>query len=288
MTSESTRETRRKLIKTLGVGTGGLIGVAAGGLIVGGAGGYFGRAPEVSSLQGQVDSVTKINSNLMTQLDTLTKARDGLQSQVSSLNGQISGLNGQISTLQGQVGDLTSKSLLNTVELKNSGDRYTAWVAFSKANTVDGVDHRVAMQGVVRFNPDKHTVEGGGSFGHFDNAPPAPKPVISSGKWEAIEFVSYLRKDPPGIYGLIEASILEMKINLLPNFGLNAGKIIPATLRPVCNVGALGVAGNVGEPEGYTLTIPDTPFAADGAAGPFKPLVPALGLTHISVVGPVS
>ncbi len=198
---------------------------------------------------------------------------------------EVGSLNSQISSLQTQVQGLTPKVLDNIVGLKNAGERYTAWVAFSTANTVDSVDHRVAMQGVVRFNPDKQVVEGGGSFVHFDNAPPVPKPVIASGKWETTGFVSYTPKSPPAIYGPIEAGILVMNANLLPSVGPNAGKVLAASLRAVCNIGALGPAGNMGEPEGYVLTIPGSPFAADGAAGPFKPIVPPIGLTHISVVG---
>ncbi len=203
----------------------------------------------------------------------------------SARQSEVASLNSQISSLQTQVQDLTPKVIDNIVGLKNAGDRYTAWVAFSKANTVDSVDHQVGVTGVVRFNPDKRQVEGGGNFVHVDNAPPVPKPVIASGKWEAKEFVSYTLKSPPAIYGLIQASILVMNVNLLPSVGPNAGKVLPASLRPVCNIGALGAAGNMGEPEGFTLTIPGSPFAADGAAGPFKPMVPPLGLTHISIVG---
>ncbi len=210
----------------------------------------------------------------------------GVVGTYSARQTEVASLNSQISSLQTQVQDLTPKVLNNIVSLKNAGGRYTALVSFSKANTVDSVDHRVVMHGLVRFNPAKREVEGGGGFVHFDNAPPVPKPIIASGKWEAKEFVSYNLKSPPAISGLIEASILVTNVNLLPSVGPNAGKVIPASLRAVCNIGTLGDAGNMGEPEGYVLTIPGSPFAAGGAAGPFKPLAPPLGLTHISIVGP--
>jgi hypothetical protein len=199
---------------------------------------------------------------------------------------EVSSLQGKVDSLTKDKSDLVPRSVANVVGLKTAGWRYTTWVAFSKANTIDGVDHRVAMQGVVRFNPDQKVVDGGGSFVHFDNAPPTPKPILASGLWEAKEFLSHSLLTPPAIYGKIEAGILTMNINLLPDVGPNAGKVIPAILRPVCNIGALGPAGSTGEPEGYTLTIPGTPFATDVAAGPFKPLSPTvLGITHISVVG---
>src|SRR6266849_672731 len=55
--------------------------------------------------------------------------------------------------------------------------RVYAFVAFSQAGTVGGVVHRIAMQGAGRFSPEEGEVTGGGSFVHFDNAPPVPKPI---------------------------------------------------------------------------------------------------------------
>jgi len=82
-------------------------------------------------------------------------------------------------------------SLLASPALANNGERQSTFVAFSKARTVNGVDHRVAMNGKVRFNPEAETVSGGGNFVHLDNAPPTPKPILASGLWEATEFISW-------------------------------------------------------------------------------------------------
>ena len=125
------------------------------------------------------------------------------------------------------------------------------------------------MNGKVRFNPEAETVSGGGSFVHFNNAPPPPKPILATGLWEATEFISWDHN--AGTYDHINASILELEITLFPD----GGDETEATLRLICNIGPAGLS--TGEPEGFVLTVPDAPF------GSFKPLVPPVGLTHISI-----
>ncbi len=150
--------------------------------------------------------------------------------------------------------------------------RHYTFVAISEADTVDGVIHRMAMEGAGKFNVTGGTVKGGGSFVHFDNAPPNPKPIIAFGTWKARDILSYTPLDPPGVYGRIEASILEILADLFPE---GAGVVKDVTLRLICNIGVAGLM--TGEPEGFKLTIPGAPF------GSFDPLVPAVGLTHISI-----
>ncbi len=79
-----------------------------------------------------------------------------------------------------------------------------------------------------------------------------------------------------GTYGRIAASILELQIDLLPDLG-PVRKVEGVALRLICNIGAAGIT--TGEPESFVLTVPGAPF------GPFQPLSPVVGLTHISVPG---
>src|SRR5712692_1107759 len=150
-------------------------------------------------------------------------------------------------------------------EDEDEGNRVYTFVAFSQAGTVGGVVHRIAMQGAGRFSPEESEVAGGGSFVHFDNAPPVPKPILDSGRWQPTKFLSYQRLSPPGIYGHIEAGILEMQVSLR----LDNGSVVSgAILRLICNIGAAGFS--TGEPEGYKLTIPGAAF------GTFAPIIQAL------------
>jgi len=239
MSSESVKETRRNVIKKLGIATGGLIGVAAGGLVVGGAGAYFAREPEVSSLRGKVDAVTL-------------------------------------------------QSFTNVLAQNTRGDRLAFLSSLSQAKVVNGVAHGMDMEGGFRFNPDKREAEGGGGYVHVNLA--SPVPPIDFGKWEVKKLVSYTRQSPPAIWGRIEASVVDIEINLLPEFGPVAGQVIPASLRCACNIAFLGPAGFTGQSEGFQLTIPGTPF---GTFAPFDvptapgfpfPFIP-LGLLNITIAG---
>ncbi len=167
------------------------------------------------------------------------------------------------------LGSVGTTALLPALKPQVKGDRHSYFVSFSKKTT--GEDHRTAFVGAVRFNAGRREVEGGGTFIYFNNgATGTPKPFLSPGfgGWEAKEFVSYDHQ--VGTYGTIEASILEMKVNLLPS----DGSVIPATLRLICNVGAANLS--TGEPEGFKFTAP---------FGTFVPLDPVLGITHISIEG---
>lgn len=157
-------------------------------------------------------------------------------------------------------------------EDEDGAERLFTFVALSKAMTIGSVVHTVAMEGAGRFDPVEGEVKGGGSFVHFNNDPalPKPKPIIAFGKWKAKTFVSYT--NPPGSYGRIDQSIVEMKVDLFPE---GAPKVSGATLRIICNIGAAGLT--TGEEEGYKLTIPGAPF------GTFEPFDPPLGLSHISI-----
>ncbi len=148
------------------------------------------------------------------------------------------------------------------------------FVAFSRAGTVDGVVHTVGSNGEGKFDPESGWIEGGGGFLHFDDASVMPKRIINSGRWKARKILKYEKQ--VGTYGRIAASILEMEVDLLPDLG-PVRRIEGANLRIICNIGAAGLM--TGEPEGYVLTVPGAPF------GPFRPLSPVLGLTHISVPG---
>ncbi len=135
------------------------------------------------------------------------------------------------------------------------------FVSVSAAVTIDGVAHRMIMNGNGKVTPSQ--VVGGGSFVHINNAPPVPKPILASGTWKAKRLLSF---ELIGTYGSLASGVLEMEIDLLPE----GGPVTPATLEVICNIGAAGLS--TGEEEGFILTIPGAPF------GPFMPLVPAFGL----------
>ncbi len=156
-----------------------------------------------------------------------------------------------------------------------SGDRLFTAVAIT-GNTANTND-RFAMQTSGTFDPTEAKVEGSGSFAHFDNSFTGfPKPMLppGSGLVNIRQFVSYSPLSPPGVFGHIEASILETLADIIPDGG---GAVITGVpLRLICNIGALGPAGFTGQPEGYVLTAP---------FGTFAPLSPIVGLTHISIPG---
>ncbi len=164
--------------------------------------------------------------------------------------------------------DLLS-SLNAQVQRSDNGHRVFVFVSFSQApSTILGVLPRIGMQGAGTFDPDAGWVKGGGSFVLFDQSKPTPKPLIASGFWQPTAFVSYDTKGL-GSYGTIQPAIL----TVLADFpGIGSG----LTLKLICNSGAGGLS--TGQDEGWNLL--DTP-----AYGSFVPLSPAVGITHLSVLG---
>ena len=88
-------------------------------------------------------------------------------------------------------------------------------VAVNKAATVDGVQHRIALQGHGTFTPQ--SVEGGGQFVRWDNAPEGtPKPILSSGAWRAKRVVRWIPNERT--YGTtLTPGVLDLEIELLPD-----------------------------------------------------------------------
>jgi hypothetical protein len=147
-------------------------------------------------------------------------------------------------------------------EGKQMGFRF---VCVSQAGTLGDVVHRINMNGCGTFSGA--SVEGGGSYDHFDNAAPVPKTLLSAGNWKAVRVLSF---NPIGTYGVLTAGILELDVKLLQQFPSLA--VIPATLKIVCSIGAGGL--DTGQLEGFTLTVPGAPF------GPFQPILLAPGVTQ--------
>jgi hypothetical protein len=136
------------------------------------------------------------------------------------------------------------------------------FVAISQAQTVNGVEHRIAMGGNGLVTPGN--VAAGGSFTHYDNAGlKDPKTILQSGDWKATDLVSFNLIGTWGD-GPLSAGTIEMDVNLNRQFPSKL--VIPATLKLAANIGSAGLT--TGEPQGFTLTIPDAPY------GPFKPLDP--------------
>lgn len=166
-----------------------------------------------------------------------------------------------------------------------AGTRVFNFVSFSQAPAVGTIVPRVGMTGSGTFDAAGGEVEGRGTFTVFNNSStvPIPKPIILSGRWVARKFVSYTNTNSSGVpfgsYGHIQSGILVMGIDLR----LDSGTVISgATLTIICNIGAAGA--DTGQPEGYKLTIPGTPFGeftpvlVPNAAGGSTPL----GISHLS------
>ena len=152
----------------------------------------------------------------------------------------------------------------------NPGQRILRFVAVSDAGTdATGIHHRIAMTGDGKFTSNH--VNANGSFVHWDQNTAGPGlNILASGTWKSRKVLSYTRGF--GTAGNIDSGILEMEVDLFPE----GGPRTTAVLRLICNIGFAGIA--TGEPEGYVLDIPSAGLT-------FNPLVPALGLTHISVPG---
>ncbi len=146
------------------------------------------------------------------------------------------------------------------------------FVSFSQApGPINGVLHRIGMQGAGTFDPDAGWVKGGGSFVHFNQSAPLPKPLIATGFWEPTSFVSYDTRGL-GSYGTIQPGILTMTVDLMP---IGSAVHHDVRLELVCNVGAVPLM--TGEPEGWIADVPG--FTT------FHPLSPAVGITHLSIGG---
>lgn len=144
------------------------------------------------------------------------------------------------------------------------------FVSFSQVSApINGVLHRIGMQGSGTFDPDAGWVKGGGSFVHFDQSHSQPKPLIATGFWEPTSFVSYDTKGL-GSYGTTQPGILQMKIDLTPLGGAVHHNLAFAV---VCNVGAVPLM--TGKDEGWYMTDPEI--------GTLSPT--GVGITHLSIGG---
>jgi hypothetical protein len=177
------------------------------------------------------------------------------------------------------LGSLATASLLEALATPASADDGRPvnfhFQAVSQAGTVAGVGHEVIMGGDGMIT--QGNVVGNGFFVQFNPAAPGvPKPVLSTGSWKAKSLISF---DLIGTFGVQGAGVLDMVIHLVPV----EGPVVEAILEVVCNIAAAGLA-NPGKDEGFSLSIPGTIFVPGGAAGPFVPLVPPLGISAFSVV----
>jgi hypothetical protein len=154
---------------------------------------------------------------------------------------------------------------------KRAGFRF---VSVSQAKPVGEVVPRILMNGCGTFRTSGESksckVEGGGSYDLINFASPVPSTILAAGTWEAERVLSF---NPIGTYGVLTAGILELDVDLLQE--IPEREEFSATLRIACSLAPAGL--DTGEPEGFVLTIPGSPF------GPFRPIVVApkvtLGLT---------
>ena len=140
------------------------------------------------------------------------------------------------------------------------------FVSNSHTATVGGVRHLAQFNGDGLITPS--AVEGGGVFNIVIDTSPIPKTIEASGIWKAKRLTSFTLI---GKYGAIAAGILQMDVHLVPN----EGSVLEAKLRVVCSIASADL--DAGEPEGYVLDIPGTPFTPGGMFGPFEPFTPVPG-----------
>jgi hypothetical protein len=169
------------------------------------------------------------------------------------------------------LGSLAVASLpaLTTAAWADGGQTNFHFVALSQAPPVGGVVPRTNMSGTGQVNPSR--VVGQGSFNIFDNASPVPRTLLAFGTWKAKRLLTF---DLIGAYGALAAGVLGVEVHLVREFPSPA--VLPATLQIICNLGAAGLS--TGQPEGFTLSIPDSPY------GPFVPLHPEMGITIFTVL----
>ena len=146
----------------------------------------------------------------------------------------------------------------------NKQQRVFRFVGASFGPEVDGVLHRIAMNGDGKFTANH--VNATGSFVHFDQNTAGPGVVIlASGTWRATKVLSY--ETGFGTAGQIDSGIIEMEVDLFPDGGPKTS----AVLTVICNIGFAGIL--TGQPEGYRLTTQGLTFEPSGSP------------THISVPG---
>jgi hypothetical protein len=116
------------------------------------------------------------------------------------------------------------------------------FVGISAASATD----EIVFTGDGEFGPFT-AVHGSGSYVEFMPCTSTPCPLISTGTWDAIKFISFTS---PGSSGHILAGHLKIQVALLqtsPSFA-----VISATLDQFCNVPFAGLM--TGAPEGIVLT----------------------------------
>jgi hypothetical protein len=173
----------------------------------------------------------------------------------------------------GSVGAVTVPFFAKSGEASD-GQSGFHFVSLSKANTVEGVAHRIFMGGDGQISPANVTA--GGMFFHADANTPPPRKLLAWGSWKAKRLIEY---HPIGSYGSQGAGFIDMEIDLVRDFPSAA--VIPAMLEVVCNSGFAGLS-NPGREEGFYLEIPGTIFVEGGAGGRFEPA--GLGISTFSVV----
>lgn len=138
----------------------------------------------------------------------------------------------------------------------------TNWIfaAIELANTVNGIQYTVAMEGHGFVNLG--TAVGQGSFVEFDNLSLVPHTILASGTWKVTGLTS---ANVIGTYGSLAAGIIALDIELVEDLPIPGVVVSGVTLQITCNIPAAALF--TGEDEGYVLTIPDSP------SGPFIPPV---------------
>jgi hypothetical protein len=129
---------------------------------------------------------------------------------------------------------------------------------------VGGGNDRLLFWGDGTFDEDG--VEGGGKFDHWQATGALPAPIVSSGKWKAKKFVSFVLPtntvpgDPEATHGPFQAGILTLKADFYP---VGEPKIKDVVLEIVCNLGPAG-ASTTGKDEGVYTTFQGVAFQPPG------------------------
>lgn len=172
---------------------------------------------------------------------------------------------------------------VTTTVRATDGQLHFTLVAVNDAPATNGVKHTLVLSGYGTFSSD--SVEGGGTYIHFDAATEVPKTILGAGAWQATKVLRWTPAEGGATVGRVNPGTLDLWVDIIPDQG---PVIKGATLRINCNVGFAGIKNkdpDTGEPlaEGYWLTIPGSAFHGPSTAiGPFVPKDPIFGVTEIA------
>ena len=97
------------------------------------------------------------------------------------------------------------------------GELHFTLVAVDSAPAANGVKHMLVLSGYGSFTAN--SVEGGGTYAHFDGASDVPKTMLGSGAWQANKVLRWTAADGGVTVGRVNPGVLDLRIDLIPDQG---------------------------------------------------------------------